>query len=189
MNEPLEEGYRLAYGEERHGEEFFGFKVFVKFHRDFTKNDQHEISRAARKMIVELDFESARLDPKLPGWKAETTGNFKKAFEDAGLGPIFMEEIPNGYWPETDAYRLRSPWFIVTTRLGHFKVGWRKRVIVLDWERTTLRVPSKVEWRPEPTIPTGEELFPGEDVTRWETGIHCYGYEKMTAYLKVLAAL
>jgi hypothetical protein len=68
---------------------------------------------------------------------------------------------------------LRSPWYVVTTTIGHFKVGWRKRVLVLDWSRTTVKVTS-----------TG--LFSHEDTTKGEHMIHCWSYTKATEYLTTI---
>ena len=64
---------------------------------------------------------------------------------------IFVEEIPNGYCNEPCCSRL--PWFIVTTPVGHIKIGWRKRVINIDWTNTLQKK-------------NGHELFPNEDVTK-----------------------
>lgn len=55
----------------------------------------------------------------------------------------------------------------------HFKVGWRKRVIVLDWERTTLVV-------------SADQTFPTEETTKGDRMIHCWGYEKLASYLTTL---
>jgi hypothetical protein len=52
-----------------------------------------------------------------------------------------------------------------------FKLGWRKRVISIDWSRTNVSLP---------------DLFEGEDVTRDDTMIHAWGYDKCAEYLKKL---
>ena len=78
----------------------------------------------------------------------------------------------------------------VTSKLGHIKVGWRRSVINIDWKDSALKVENKhrySESHPKLRLPTGEELFPNESVTKFETGIHAWGYEKLTEYLKVLA--
>ncbi len=117
------------------------------------------------------------LDPKTAEYAEATRQALIKAFEDAGCGPIFMEQIPNEYEPQSH-WSLRSPWYQVTTRLGHFKVGWRKRVINLDWSKTTVKM-------------AGDELT-DEDITKGQVRssepyyIHCYGYGKLTEYLKKL---
>ena len=88
-------------------------------------------------------------------------------------GPIFAEEIPNGYCGPQCCFHRK--WFIVTTRIGHIKIGWRKRVISIDWERTLV-------------TKTAEELFPKEEVTKRGRLIHAYGYEKAKEYIDRLHA-
>jgi hypothetical protein len=86
-----------------------------------------------------------------------------------GLFPdtIFVEEIPNGYCPRWCCKHL--PWFVVTTKIGRIKIGWRKRVINIDWSGTQ--------------APKAEDLFPQEDVTKFERGIHAWGLEKAREYV------
>lgn len=167
------DGYVLAHGVESIGSENFGLKLYVRIQRELTKNDSAEIRHLVGNMINALELETARLDPKMPEWKALTKGKFHEAFEVAGLGPIFMEEAPNEYWLPESPEALRNPWYIVTTRLGHFKVGWRKRVIVLDWSRTIIQKIAR-------------EVFLHEDVTKEGHMIHAWGYEKLAEYLKKL---
>lgn len=119
-----------------------------------------------------LYVQAAELDPATVNKIRATKAEFQKAFDDAGFDVIFMEAIPNEYCGEGSAEALCDPWYIVTTRIGHIKVGWRRRVIVLDWQRTTIN--------------NTEELFPDENVTQVPSAIHAYGYEKLTSYLKKL---
>jgi hypothetical protein len=130
--------------------------------------------KECREIYHMLEMQAARLDPKIPERKKKTKGEFQKAFSDAGLNTIFMEEIPNEYFGEDDTWGIGDPWYIVTTSIGHIKVGWRKRVIVLDYERTTIE-------------DFAGKLFPDEDVTMGDRMIHAWGYEKLTEYLKKLS--
>jgi hypothetical protein len=88
----------------------------------------------------------------------------------AGFGSdaIFVEEIPNGYCPDYCCAHLK--WFIVTTKLGRIKIGWRKRVINIDWSETQ-------------GTKTSEELFPSENVTKETRLIHAYGGDKARDYV------
>lgn len=88
-------------------------------------------------------------------------------------GRIFVEAIPNGYCSDWCCRHL--PWFIVTTEIGRFKIGWRKRVIHLEWADTVV---SK----------SAEELFPGEDVTKFERTIHAWGLDKARQYIEAVIA-
>lgn len=87
---------------------------------------------------------------------------------------IYVEEIPNGYCSDWCCAHL--PWFIVSTSIGRFKIGWRKRVINIDWTDTLCKK-------------SGEEVLgDDEQVTRLERGTHAYGYAKAKEYIdKVFA--
>ncbi len=78
---------------------------------------------------------------------------------------IYAKEIPNEY--NNDKH---SPWLLVTTPRGIIKVGWRKRVIVIDWSQSD--------------IPTsGIELFASEETTKTDKSIHAWSYESAETYL------
>jgi hypothetical protein len=85
--------------------------------------------------------------------------------------PIFVQPIPNGYCDRACCEHL--PWFQVTTRIGVITLGWRKRVINIDWIASTVTAKA-------------DELFPDEDVTKFERTIHAWGYEKAREYIGVL---
>jgi hypothetical protein len=116
--------------------------------------------------------QAAELDPKTEERKQNTRKEFELAFYSAGFDIIYMMEIPNEYHGEDSIENMYDPWYLVTTRIGHIKVGWRKRVIVLDWERTILN--------------NTEDLFPDENVTQVPKAIHAWGYVKLDEYLKKL---
>jgi hypothetical protein len=87
--------------------------------------------------------------------------------------PIYVEEIPNGYCSRGCCAHL--PWFIVTTSIGRIRIGWRKRVILIDWSETK-------------DTKTSDELFAKEDVTKDTRMIHAWSYDKATEYLKAIIA-
>lgn len=70
-----------------------------------------------------------------------------------------------------------ASWLIVTTKVGHIKIGWRKRVINIDWSKTTNKTP-------------GDELFKEEETTKgggYEDNkcyVHAWSLEKAKEYLK-----
>ena len=92
---------------------------------------------------------------------------FEKVFADAGFKGIFMTPIPNEYYPGHEYY---GPWWLVQTKWGDVKIGWRKRVINIDWSAIEKSVTD----------------FPTEDVTKGPTFIHAWGYEKAIEYLTKL---
>ena len=88
---------------------------------------------------------------------------FQEIFKKAGYDKIELEGMPNQYCPCEHC----EPWQTVTTSIGDFVIGWRKRVISIEWAGRKY-----------------SELFVDEDVTKWDTGIHAWGAEKAVEYLK-----
>jgi len=92
-------------------------------------------------------------------------------FKEAGFDPIHIEVINSEYCGEACCYKY--PWIIATTNKGRIKLGWRKRVMNLDWSDSDLGI-------------NGMEMFKDEDVTKGTSYIHCWGKEKALEYLKKL---
>lgn len=86
---------------------------------------------------------------------------------------IFVEAMPNGYCSRWCCKHL--PWFKVTTEAGVFVIGWRKRVIHLEWTGV-------------PNSKLAEELFPNEDVTKGERYIHAWSYDQAEGYIATIIA-
>lgn len=83
-----------------------------------------------------------------------------------------FHQLPNGYCGDGCEFCRERPWWLVETEFGLIKIGWRKRVISIEWESTKLKIHGK------------EVLAKGEEwVTNWETGVHAYGWIKATEYL------
>ena len=77
--------------------------------------------------------------------------------------------IPNGYshdWP--------NPWFMIKTRWGKVKIGWRKRVICIEWNGSQINH-------------NGDITFKDEGVTTYRTGVHAWGEDKAVEYLRILS--
>lgn len=100
--------------------------------------------------------------------KAERLGieNLFKAYN-----PIFIEEIPNGYCSSYCCKHL--PWFNIVTSVGQFQIGWRKRVLYIDWSRIA-------------NAKLARELFPDEDVTKGDRYIHAWGLAKAQEYIDTI---
>lgn len=100
---------------------------------------------------------------------------FNGLFLLAGFTEFVLEDIPNEYCP----CEVCGPWFLLRQsgkgRRGKrvLKIGWRKRVINIDWSEYT-------------SNPDLLAKFDGEDVTKWETGIHAWGKEKAIEYLTII---
>lgn len=85
-------------------------------------------------------------------------------FTKAGFTKVTLKPIPNRYCPCEHC----APWFNVSTEHGTFTIGWRKRVINIDWEATGKNL-----------LP----LFGDQDVTKDSHSIHAWGYDKAAEYL------
>lgn len=84
-----------------------------------------------------------------------------------------FELLPNGYCNKDCCSHI--PWFLFHTIDGDIIMGWRKRVISIEWQEN---------YKPFDI----NELFKAENVTKWEKdgkcGIHAWGEEKAFEYLK-----
>jgi hypothetical protein len=87
----------------------------------------------------------------------------------AGIEISSVFKLPNDYWPDVPDYaelRRESPWWLVRTLSGLVKIGWRKRVIGIDWSDTVVRL----------------EVTP-DDVTKDGSMVHAYSYAKAVEYM------
>lgn len=180
------DGYEFVHGEESsYGDgSTFGLKIFVRMRtrKVFTdakrfkfacEEDYTVLYRAARDIKKGLETNSAKLDPEGPATRQSYRNEVERIYRDAGVTTIFVEELPNGYCSDTCC--LNRPWFRVTSSIGHVVIGWRKRVMSIDWSTTTVKK-------------SGEELFPEEKVTKLDHGIHAWGADVAVEYLKKLHA-
>ncbi len=143
-------------------------EIMVDINRDLTDTDNDNLSRIGGTIVASLLEESIRLNPKSKEESEENKSAIVGLFENRA---IFVEEIPNGYCSSYCCKHL--PWFVITTNKGRIKIGWRKRVIAIDWTNSTIEESAEV-------------LFPGEDVTKDKKSIHAWGYAKAKEYIDVL---
>lgn len=141
----------------------FQLEIYLDAGRELTEQDQRVIWDAAELLQKGIMQESYRLNKKEEAFGKEATEKLIGLFTGRD---IFVQEIPNEYWNED----VHNPWLIVTTKKGHIKIGWRKRVIVIDWSASIIEAES-------------DTLFPDEDVTKGEKYIHAWGYEKAQEYI------
>ncbi|SIT50453.1 hypothetical protein BN2476_830024 [Paraburkholderia piptadeniae] len=97
--------------------------------------------------------------------EAETRG----LFEVSGFRVERIYRLENQYWPlapDYDQLRRESPWWLVKTPIGLIMVGWRKRVLSIDWEDTSIRA-----------------VVTEDDVTKDQTMVHAYSMAKAVEYL------
>ena len=166
----------LHQSEEFGGQGSFGISIEVggtnmpDFEADDAKAIRYAVYDAVRNISEEIKASRNAKNPECQKQKTYERNELIGCFP----GKIFVEEIPNGYCH--DACCRHLPWFIVTTEVGRFKIGWRKRVINIDWSETIGTEPSN-------------SLFPEEDVTKGEKYIHAWSVEKAKEYIdKIIAS-
>jgi hypothetical protein len=125
-----------------------------------TDHAQRLIESAIRK-------EAKAADPKTPEEIAEN----RKIVDEVFSEPIFVEEIKNQYCSDWCCAHL--PWFRVTTKKGVFVIGWRKRVISINWDLTV-------------STKDAEDLFQDENTTKYDKSIHAWGLEKAKEYVAAI---
>ena len=95
---------------------------------------------------------------------------FKDILDKSEISYSSMRAIPNEYYRDSTFF---GPWFIVETDLGPLRIGYRKRVINIDWTGTQVNH-------------NGDILFKDQDVTTGRTMVHAWGREKAVEYLRKL---
>ena len=82
-------------------------------------------------------------------------------------------ELANGYWPASPHYDdVRKPWWLFLTDIGLVQLGWRKRVLSIEWDANGTR-----------------GMVTEDDVTKGETYVHAWSVEKAVAYMRELRRL
>lgn len=162
------------YGGESFGSSgSFGIRIVVagSLPRDLTSS---EIWGATHDAVKKIEFAvRAAFMAENPEALARRVAERTQIAACFGPEALFVEEIPNGYCSDWCCTQL--PWFIVTTRVGRIKIGWRKRVINIEWDQT---IGTK----------TAEELFPDEDVTKGGRHIHAWSGEHAARYISAIIA-
>jgi len=143
-------------------------EIFIDINRELTQTDDQNIRKAGQQIYSALFSETLKNNDKIKSQAEEERVALLSLF---GYNAIYVEEIPNGY--SDDEYFRLFPWFIVTTKIGKIKIGWRKRVINIDWSESDV-------------VFEAEDIFPTEDTTKGERYIHAWGYEKAKQYIDIL---
>lgn len=164
MNIDYKEAY-VAEGFGHYGN--FGIKILIGIDRDFTDEDKSNIQNFANKITTAITNQTIQLDKKTHLQKENNRHHLLALFSNYS---IYVEETKNEYLSdETGMF----PWYIVTTKFGRIKIGWRKSVINIDWTDSDIKS--------EP-----EDIFADEDVTKGPRYIHAHGYETAKKYIDKL---
>ena len=146
----------------------FGVVILIKSeHDDLTQEEKRPFMRAADSVYNGLENIALSRDPEVQERHQKQREDLLACFSDCGT--IFVQDVPNEYCPKPCC----PSWHIVTTSIGHIKVGWRKRVIVIDWHETT-------------NEEKADTLFADEDVTKDARMIHAWGCDKAREYINKL---
>lgn len=94
--------------------------------------------------------------------KSEVKDKLLSLFKLSGLKVLESWDIKNGY------HGTESDWLLVKTEIGLIKIGWRKRVIEIDW------------------TDTGIKLVVKDDVTKGDYYCHAWSYPNAIEYLTEL---
>ena len=111
---------------------------------------------------------------RIPSSDDFTEDRVKSLFILAGIEVLRVKPLPDGYnySPNDPRYFETLPqqvWWFVKTPYGWIEIGWRKRVVAIEWSDTWLR-----------TVVTKDA------VTKSETGVHAYSIEDALKYLRAL---
>ena len=168
------EGYKLATGIDINRGEF-AMKIFVLTDHDFGAEEELAFYQAREVITEAVRKESLRIKPETAASACKERAEIIALFPS----PIYVEEIPNGYCSRFCC--AFKPWFIVTTAVGRIKIGWRKRVIHLEWTDSAITQTAK-------EIFPKEEAWPGYETTQYDKVIHAHGYSAAKNYIDRLLA-
>jgi hypothetical protein len=86
----------------------------------------------------------------------------------AGIEVKSVHQLPNGYCG--DLCCPQRPWMLAETKYGLIKIGWRKRVISIEW-------PKELNIHGNDTLPKDEQKSDTScGTTSWENGVHAWGW-------------
>lgn len=170
--------YTEVHRHEAYGATSLGVQILV--HVGDVKLSEDEINQIRRlgdQVMKIIHTAEVKADPEKVRIGKEETAALLACFgdnQDSGFTRrlnISHTELPNGYCSQPCC--ILNPWLKVQTFRGPITIGWRKRVINIDWSESNIAL-------------SANDLFPSEDVTKGDKYIHAWGYEKAKAYLAVL---
>lgn len=172
------DNYTLIHGSESHGRYgSFGLKILVAGSNLPPLDDHSEEAWPMRRAGMEAaDIIEKAVRERAMQLNPDAHEAARKEREQLiGLFPetIFVKELPNGYCSDWCCKHL--PWFEVITRQGPIQIGWRKRVINIDWSQMPLKRKAEV-------------LFSGENVTKGDYHIHAWSPEDAARYIQWIIA-
>lgn len=131
----MKENWQQAHFQESYGEQGHRgveINILLPIPRELTDAEKMAMYKAADIIEAATMRESIRQNPVEMANAAEERRQLLALFHE----PIFVEELPNGYCGRYCC--AHRPWFKVTTSVGRIIIGWRKRVISIDWSESTM---------------------------------------------------
>jgi hypothetical protein len=106
----------------------------------------------------------------------ETLAAYRKALEVAGYTDVDLQVIPNEYWSRDHPPYYAEPWVQFAVDGGVIKLGWRKRVVHIEWSGAELQ--RRVQ---------GETVFADVRDTKGGAMVHAWKLEQVGEYLLRIA--
>ncbi len=165
MNELV---YKEAGGLESisYGGKSFGIKISIASDYELTEEDHNWLFCQCQDIMKHLNKEADKRNLEVNEAIKKEKEELMRCFELKET--VYVRSIPNEYDPTS-----LHPWYIVVTHRGPIKIGWRHRVINIDWSESI--IPAK-----------SEDLFSNEEVTKEDKYIHAWSYEKAKEYITKL---
>lgn len=132
--------------------------------REFDDTDSSNIYPELKVIEDKLQARTDILNEQTTAQLKETKENIIKLFNE----PVYVLEIPNEYG-KTWYYRNR-PWFMIWTKVGPIKIGWRSSVMHIEWTTISNRIKA-------------EDLFPESTSTKYDYIIHAWSYQEAKQYI------
>jgi len=151
----------------------YGIRIMISYPGRVAGHTRWECQSAADKIINAMRVDDALVSENGAQTKIDNLNELQSLFNGRKDKVGFFEEIPNRYGPEGDAWYINQPWYKVHTLFGAMIVGWRKRVINIDWSGM-------------PTVPAGKVLFPEvieEGITVGKDFVHAWSLTKGQEYV------
>lgn len=161
--------YTEVHSHEVYGAKSLGVKIAVHVSVPLSEDDIWAIRRVGEQVMKIIHTAEVKADPEAVRIGKEETASLLACFPC----PTTHTELPNGYCSQPCC--ILKPWLKVQTHKGTIVIGWRKRVINIDWKDSNI-------------TGSADDLFPAEDVTKVDKLIHAWGYEKAKEYLAKLLA-
>ncbi len=167
---PLKDEFQI-YGQHGFADCEYGIRILVQWPGRVAGHTRWACQDAAEKIINAMRMDENTTSEKGKIEKAANLDSIKDLFVGQSAVIGFFEEIPNRYGRPDDAFYVNEPWYKIHTLFGVLIVGWRKRVMNIDWSGML-------------TVPNGKVLFPNEgQTTVGKDYIHVWTPEKGREYI------